>query len=97
METKITKEEIIHVANLAHLQMEDASIDKFAEQIGIILKYFDTLNRVDTEGVKPTSHAIFLTNAFRDDEEKKHLNREEAMAGAPEKEEGYFLVPKVIG
>jgi len=97
METKITKEEIIHVANLAHLQMEDASIDKFAEQIGIILKYFDTLNRVDTEGVKPTSHAIFLTNAFRDDEEKKHLTREEAMAGAPEKEAGYFLVPKVIG
>ena len=94
---KITREEVIHVSKLARLQMDDADIDPFSEQIGTILEYFETLNQVDTAGIKPTSHAIFLTNAFREDEEKEHLDRESALANAPEKEDGYFLVPKVIG
>jgi len=94
---KITKDEVVYVANLARLDMDEASIDKFAKQIGIILEYVDTLNRVDTEGVLPTSHAIFLKNAFRDDREKEHLSRETALANAPEKEDGTFVVPKVIG
>lgn len=94
---KITKEEVIHVANLAHLQMDENSIDKFAEQMGTILEYFDTLNQVDTKGVKPTFHTISLTNAFRGDEEHQHLDNEKALANAPEKDEGCFLVPKVIG
>jgi aspartyl-tRNA(Asn)/glutamyl-tRNA(Gln) amidotransferase subunit C len=76
--------------------MDEESIDKFAWQIGTILEYVDTLNRVDTEGVPPTSHAIFLTNAFREDEIKEHLDREAALANAPEKEDENFVVPKVI-
>ncbi len=93
---KITKEEVLYVANLARLEMNDESIDKFVRQIGTILEYVDTLNRVDTEGVPPTSHAIFLTNAFREDEIKEHLDREAALANAPEKEDENFVVPKVI-
>jgi aspartyl-tRNA(Asn)/glutamyl-tRNA(Gln) amidotransferase subunit C len=93
---KITKEEVLYVANLARLEMDEKSIDKFARQIGTILEYVDTLNRVDTEGVSPTSHAIFLTNAFREDEIKEHLDREAALANAPEKEDENFVVPKVI-
>jgi len=93
---KITKDEVIYVANLARLEMDEESIDKFARQIGTILEYVDTLNRVDTEGVPPTSHAIFLTNAFREDEIKEHLDREAALANAPEKEDENFVVPKVI-
>ncbi len=93
---KITKDEVIYVANLARLEMDEESIDKFARQIGTILEYVDTLNRVDTEGVLPTSHAIFLTNAFREDEIKEHLDREAALANAPEKEDENFVVPKVI-
>jgi aspartyl-tRNA(Asn)/glutamyl-tRNA(Gln) amidotransferase subunit C len=57
----------------------------------------DKLRSVDTQGVKPTSHAIALTNAFRDDDEKNHLDNEIALANAPEKEEGSFVVPKVVG
>ena len=93
---KITKEEVLYVANLARLEMDEEYIDKFARQIGTILEYVDTLNRVDTEGVPPTSHAIFLTNAFREDEIKEHLDREAALANAPEKEDENFVVPKVI-
>jgi aspartyl-tRNA(Asn)/glutamyl-tRNA(Gln) amidotransferase subunit C len=72
-------------------------IDKFAEQIGAILEYVDILNQVDTKGVSPTSHAISLTNAFREDVEKSYFDRDSALANAPEKEEGSFIVPKVIG
>ncbi len=55
------------------------------------------LDRVETEGVAPTSHAISLTNAFREDKVKEHLDRNKALANAPEKEDGNFVVPKVIG
>lgn len=94
---KITREEVIHVAGLARLELDEDDIGTFSRQIGTILEYFDTLNQVDTIGVKPTSHAISLTNAFREDEIKEHLDREKALANAPDREDGYFLVPKVIG
>ena len=93
---KITKDEVMHVANLARLDMDEASIDKFADQIGTILEYVDVLNRVDTHGVTPTSHAISLTNVFRKDREKKTLERDQALANAPQKEDGNFVVPKII-
>ncbi|MEZ4529235.1 MAG: Asp-tRNA(Asn)/Glu-tRNA(Gln) amidotransferase subunit GatC [Desulfobacterales bacterium] len=94
---KITREEVLHVAKLARLNMEESSVDKFSSQIGTILEYVDKLREVDTEGVKPTSHAIFLNNAFREDRTAEHLNRDEALANAPEKEDGCFVVPKVVG
>jgi aspartyl-tRNA(Asn)/glutamyl-tRNA(Gln) amidotransferase subunit C len=93
---KITKEEVLHVADLARLDLDEAAIEKFAGQIGEILDYVDKLNEVDTQNVKPTSHAISLTNAFREDEPQKHLDREQALANAPEKEDGSFVVPKII-
>nr|MBC8363285.1 Asp-tRNA(Asn)/Glu-tRNA(Gln) amidotransferase subunit GatC [Candidatus Desulfatibia profunda] len=93
---KITKDEVIHVANLARLDIDEASIEKFAGQIGTILEYVEVLNRVDTEGVTPTSHAISLTNAFREDEEKNNFDRDKALANAPQIEDGNFVVPKVI-
>ncbi len=93
---KITKDEVLYVADLARLDLDEASISKFAGQIATILDYVDKLNEVDTEGVRPTSHAISLTNAFREDEPKEHLEREEALANAPQKEEGNFVVPKII-
>ena len=94
---KITKDQVLYVADLARLDLDDASIDKFAGQIGTILDYVDKLNEVDTEGIRPTSHAISLTNAFREDEPNEHLDPDKALANAPEKEEGNFVVPKVVG
>ena len=93
---KITKDEVLYVADLARLDLDDDSIDLFAGQIGDILEYVAKLNNVDTEGLRPTSHAISLTNAFREDEPKQALDREQALANAPEKEDGNFVVPKII-
>ena len=93
---KITKDEVLYVADLARLNLDEADIEKFAGQIGEILDYVDQLNEVDTVNVKPTSHAISLTNAFREDELQAHLEREQVLANAPEKEDGNFIVPKII-
>jgi len=94
---KISKQEILHVAHLARLELDDAAIEKFTGQIGTVLEYVDQLKAVDTTGVKPTSHAISLTNAFREDAERQHLKTDKALANAPERDEGSFIVPKVVG
>ncbi len=93
---KITREEVIHVSNLARLDLNEEAISTFVEQIGTILAHVDSLKKVATEGVIPTSHAIALTNAFREDEVTEHLDREAGLANAPEKDDGAFIVPRVI-
>ena len=93
---KISKQEVEHVAHLARLELDDDAMERFAAQIGDILAYVDKLKQVDTQGVAPTSHAISLTNAFREDAVNAHLDREQALANAPQKEEGTFIVPSVI-
>ncbi len=94
---KITRDDITHVANLARLDMNEESIEKFAVQIDEILKYVETLESVDTEGIVPTSHAIFMTNAFRDDIEKQDYDKDSLLSNAPEKENGNYVVPKIVG
>ncbi len=93
---KISKDEVLKVAALARLDLDEAAIEPFSEQISTILDYVDTLKHVDTEGVPGTSHAISLTNAFREDEPHEHLEHDRALKNAPEKEEGTFTVPRVI-
>jgi aspartyl-tRNA(Asn)/glutamyl-tRNA(Gln) amidotransferase subunit C len=94
---KITKQEVLHVADLARLEIDESAVERFASQVGDILAYVDQLKQVDTAGVRPTSHALALTNAFRDDVETRHLPRENSLANAPQQEDGNFLVPKVVG
>ena len=94
---KITKEQVLYVADLARLNLDEATIGKSPEQIGDILEYVDKLNEVNTDGITPTSHAISLTNAFREDEPQAHLDREQVLANAPQKEDGNFVVPKIVG
>ena len=93
---KITADEIVHVAKLARLDLDESAVQLYTKQLGDILTYMDTLNRLDTRGVAPTSHAIFINNAFRDDEVKPSMPVESALSNAPESEDGSFVVPKVI-
>ena len=93
----ISREEVRHVARLARLDLADEVLDTMAEQLGGILDYMNTLNRIDTEGVAPTAHAVSLQTPLRADERRTHLDRDAALANAPERDEDSFLVPKVIG
>ncbi len=94
---KISKEDVIHVADLARLEVDAQLVDKFAQQLGTVLEYMETLESIDTEDVRPTTHAISMTNAFREDEEEQYFNRDSALANAPDKSDGNFIVPKVVG
>lgn len=94
---KITPEDISHVARLARLDLDETAIEAFSGQLGDILKYMETLNQVDTRDVIPTAHAIDLTNALRNDNQKPHLKPSEALNNAPLQDDGSFIVPKVIG
>jgi aspartyl-tRNA(Asn)/glutamyl-tRNA(Gln) amidotransferase subunit C len=93
----ITKEEVSHVAHLARLHFNEAEKEKFTSQLNDILIYIDKLNQVDTPPeIQPTTHAISLNNAFRDDVVKESLGGDLALANAPDKKENSFRVPKVI-
>ena len=93
---KLTADDVLHVAGLARLEIDPRTVEELAGQLAGILDYVEKLAEVDTENIAPTSHAIDLTNAFRDDVVRPHLSPEEALANAPSKEDGSFVVPKVI-
>ena len=94
--TKISKEQVAHVAHLARLEFRPEEMEKFTSQLNDILLYMDKLGEVDTAGVAPVTHAIARTNAFREDEVAGSLPVEASLANAPEARGGCFLVPKVI-
>lgn len=94
---KINRDQVLHVARLARLDLEEDAVDQFADQLANILDYVEILNQAETEGVQPTSHVLNLTNALRPDEPGQQLDREGALANAPDKSTDSFLVPKVVG
>ncbi len=93
---KITKDEVTHVARLARLEFTEAEAEKFTSQLNNILMYMDMLNRVDTTGVAPMTHAIAQKNAFREDNVTSSLGRDITLANAPDTRGDFFRVPKVI-
>ena len=93
---KISRDEVLHVAELARLTIADDAVETFAGQLGGILEYVEKLNGVNASNVPPTAHAVEMANAFRKDETTRHLDRDDALANAPEAEDGQFIVPKVI-
>lgn len=92
----ITIKDVEHVANLARLELSEEEKAVFTEQLNAILKYAEQLNKLDTDGVEPTSHAIPLFNVTRDDEVRPSLPIEQVMANAPEEEDGQFRVPAIM-
>ncbi|TCS80928.1 Asp-tRNA(Asn)/Glu-tRNA(Gln) amidotransferase subunit GatC [Pectinatus cerevisiiphilus] len=93
---KVSKKDVENVAVLSRLKIADDKMDKYLEEFNNFLEYVDVLQKVDTENVKPTAHVLPLQNVFREDVIKPSLDREKALANAPEKENGYFKVPRII-
>ena len=92
----LTREEVEHVARLAHVGMSEQEIERFRTQLSEILDYFEILKKVDTDGVPPTSQALPLANVTRPDEPRPSLTQDEALANAPLRSDGYFRVRKVL-
>lgn len=90
------KMDIEKVARLARLELSEQEKEVLGNQLEQVLSYMEQLNRLDTTGIEPTSHAIPVYNAFREDETRPSLSKEEVLGIAPDQEEGHFKVPRII-
>lgn len=93
----VTIKDVEHIAALVKLSFNDAEKQKLTTELNAILEYMDQLNQLDTSNVEPLSHVIELSNAFRQDELRPTVSRDEGLKNAPAKTEKFFKVPKVIG
>jgi aspartyl-tRNA(Asn)/glutamyl-tRNA(Gln) amidotransferase subunit C len=93
---KITVADVEHVARLARLELTLGEKELFAGQMDAILGYVEKLKGLDTEGIVPTSHAVPMENAFREDVVQPSLGLKKALANAPQSAGTFFAVPKVI-
>ncbi len=92
----LTREEVLHIAQLAHLGLSEDEVPKFQEQLSEILDHFEALRALDTEGVPPTSHPLPLESVMREDEVAPSLSVEDVLANAPNAEDGLFRVRAVL-
>ncbi|HEV2782150.1 MAG TPA: Asp-tRNA(Asn)/Glu-tRNA(Gln) amidotransferase subunit GatC [Actinophytocola sp.] len=93
----ISRDEVAHLARLARLAVTDAELDTFAGQLDVILESVASVTEVAADDIPPTSHAVPLTNVFRDDLPRPVLTPRQALAGAPAEEDGRFRVPRILG
>ena len=89
----ITREQVLHVAKLAHLDLTDEEVDRFREQLSAILDAVSKVSELDLSDVPPTSHPLELVNVWRDDEPRPSLPLDEVFANAPERDGDAFRVP----
>ncbi len=93
---KVSKEELLHIAKLADLNIKDEEIDGYLRNLEEILNYADIVNKAPTEGLEETIGENENCNVFRKDEVKTFENQEGLIQNAPEQERGMFKIPKVI-
>ncbi len=94
--SRISEEEVRHVAHLARLAVTEEEVHQFKKSLDEIITYAELLNEVDTENVEPTSHVLDMKNVMREDIPSKGLPQEEVLKNAPEHEKGQIKVPSII-
>jgi aspartyl-tRNA(Asn)/glutamyl-tRNA(Gln) amidotransferase subunit C len=91
----ISREDVLHVARLARLEIPEDQIERVQAELGAILEAVGKVSELDLEGVEPTSHPLDLVNVWGEDEPRPSLPREDALANAPDPADGAFRVPAV--
>ena len=94
--SRITREEVAKLAELARLDLPESELDEYAKQLEIILESVAKVGEVSTKDVKPMSHATGLVNVFREDVTKESLSRDEILRSAPATEVDRFRVPRIL-
>ena len=92
----ISRDDVAHLARLARIAMTDAELDHLAGQLDVILGAVARVQEVAADDIPPTSHALTLTNVFRDDVVVPPLGADAALAAAPAAEDGRFRVPRIL-
>jgi len=88
--------DIARVARLARIALSPEELEQYGKQLGDILDHAERVQTLPTEGVEPTSHPLPMVNAFRPDEVIDCLPRDEVLTAAPDAEDGYFRVPRIL-
>lgn len=89
----IDREQVLHVAGLARLELSDDELERMAGELSTILDHVEQMNELDLDGVEPTSHVVALENVLRPDEPRPSWPREQVLEPAPDPDEGAFRVP----
>lgn len=89
----IEREQVLHVARLARLELTEPEVEKMASELSAILEHVERIGALDLEGVEPTSHVVALENVLRADEPRPSWPRERTLASAPEVADGAYRVP----
>lgn len=97
MSERISRAEVVHVARLARLDVTDAEVDLFTEQLGVIIDHASRVAALDTDGVEPTAHPLPLANVFRPDVVEAGVDRASVLEAAPATEDNRFRVPRILG
>jgi aspartyl-tRNA(Asn)/glutamyl-tRNA(Gln) amidotransferase subunit C len=92
----ISRDEVAHLARLARLAVTEEELDLFAGQLDVILTSVARVSEVAAADIPPTSHAVPLTNVFRQDVPRPGLTQRQALSGAPAAEDGRFRVPRIL-
>lgn len=92
----ITREGVAHLARLARIAMTDEELDHMAGQLDVILGAVARVQEVAADDVPPTSHALPLSNVYREDRPRPSLGADGALAAAPAAEDGRFRVPRIL-
>jgi aspartyl-tRNA(Asn)/glutamyl-tRNA(Gln) amidotransferase subunit C len=96
MAKKIDKAQVSKVAKLARLELVEGEIEEFTVQLSAILDYMGKMNELDTTDVEPLAHCLPISNVFRNDSIKDSLGTEKTLANAPQRDEEFFKVPKIL-
>jgi len=94
--SKITKENIKHLADLANLKLNDEELKKFPKQLSEILDYFKSLNQLDIKKVESTAQTTGLENVTREDKPDKSLDSDQALSNAKKKHKDFFITKAVL-
>jgi aspartyl-tRNA(Asn)/glutamyl-tRNA(Gln) amidotransferase subunit C len=89
----IDRDQVLHVARLARLELTEAELDKMAGELSGILDHVERMNELDLDGVEPTTHVVELENVLRPDKPRPSWPREKILEPAPDPDEGAFRVP----
>jgi len=96
MAIKIDEAQVRRVAVLGRLELSDQEVSQFSAQLSAIFEYIEKLNELDTDSVEPLAHCLPVHNVFREDVPRPSLSNDDVLANAPEREDEYFKVPKIL-
>ncbi|AYA74316.1 Asp-tRNA(Asn)/Glu-tRNA(Gln) amidotransferase GatCAB subunit C [Bacillus sp. Y1] len=94
--SRISIEEVKHVAHLARLAITEEEAVNFQKQLDAIITFSEQLNELDTDNVEPTSHVLDIKNVLREDVSKEGLPQELVLKNAPDQQDGQIKVPPII-